>query len=332
MSRTLVRYWAYDQCLQNRKIKYTWRDLLEKANEASEIADYEPIRKTQFYKDIKALQSRPYNAPIETYKEGVQSYYYYTDPNYSLRNQQINELEAQQLRSAIMVLSRFKGMPQFDWVNEVIPKIEQQFGLNNESVEFIGFDQNVDLKGMEYFGELFNAILYQKSIGVTYQSFHATQPNTQTISPYYLKQYNNRWFLFGQDEQYDGLSNIPLDRIVDGIKHTNTPYIPNTQYDFNEYFEDFIGVTKPPKVELQRIKLWFTPKQTPYIHTKPIHGTQKQTLHEDGSSTVTIQVIPNFELEQLLLSYGEGCRVEEPKWLREKIRDRVNAVCNIYDD
>lgn len=37
------------------------------------------------------------------------------------------------------------------------------------------------------------------------------------VSPYHLKQYNNRWFLIGKQSDYDGLTNYAIDRI-DGIK------------------------------------------------------------------------------------------------------------------
>ncbi|XOV94268.1 MAG: helix-turn-helix transcriptional regulator [Bacteroidota bacterium] len=325
MSRTLIRFWAYDQCLQNRKIKYTWKDLLKKANEASEEAGYEPIKKTMFYKDIHAMQAPPYRAPIETIKEGRDSYYRYSDPDFSIKNQKLNELEAEELKSALMVLSRFKGMPQFDWVNEIIPKIEQQFGLNNESTSIIGFDENVDLKGMEFFGELFNAILYKKPLIIHYQSFKSTEPKAFEISPFYLKQHNNRWFLFGQVERFPGLTVLSLDRI-EAIKETKTAYIQNTSYDFDEYFEDIIGVTKPEGQECEKITLWFSPSQSPYIKTKPLHGTQKQRFNEDGSSEVTIEVISNFELQQLILSYGEHCRVLGPDNLAGIMSSRVKKM------
>lgn len=327
MSRTLIRYWAYDQCLQNRKIKYSWKDLLRKANEASEEAGYEPIKKTMFYKDIHAMQAPPYRAPIETIREGRDAYYRYSDPTFSIKNQKLNELEAEELKSALMVLSRFKGMPQFDWVNEIIPKIEQQFGLSNESSDIIGFDENVDLKGMEFFGELFNAILYKKPLIIDYQSFKSTEPKAFEISPYYLKQHNNRWFLFGQVERFPGLTVLSLDRI-ETIKDSKAEYIKNTSYDFDEYFEDIIGVTKPEGEECEKITLWFSASQSPYIKTKPLHGTQRQRFNEDGSSEVTIEVIPNFELQQVILSYGEHCRMLGPDSLKAVVRERIEKMVN----
>jgi predicted DNA-binding transcriptional regulator YafY len=329
MSKTLIRYLAYDRCLQNRGFKYTWQDLQKTANQDLEDRDYQPIGKTQFFQDIKDLKGAPYLAPIETYKDGGQSYYRYSDANYSFRKHELTEAEAEQVRSALSVLSRFKGMPQFEWVQEMIPKIEQTFRLGNQSEEIIGFEQNVDLKGLNYFGELFNAILHKKVLKLKYKSFKSDQTIEHTIHPYFLKQYNNRWFLFGKNQEYQGITNLALDRIEGEILPVNQTYVENTGIDFNEYFEDIIGVTKPVGKQAEKVKLWFSPTQAPYIHTKPLHGTQKEKWDESGL-TITIEVIPNVELEQLILRYGENCSVLEPEELKQKVQIRLKGALTNY--
>ena len=329
MAKTDIRYWAYDRCLQNRGIKYSWADLQKAANQDLEDVGYQPIGKTQFYEDVKALKGPPYNAPIETYKIAGQSYYRYTDPDFSLRKQDLTEGEAEQVRSALMVLSRFKGMPQFEWVQELIPKIEQTFKLGQTNLEVVCFEQNVDLRGIGYFGQLFNAIVFKKVLKINYKSFSQNEIIEQFIHPYYLKQYNSRWFLFAKNPNYEGITNLALDRIEDEIHEVSQTYIENTEYNFDEYFEDIIGVTKPTGKAVEMVKLWFSPSTAPYIHTKPLHGTQKEKLDDTGL-TVTIEVIPNVELEQLILRYGENCKVLEPMGLKERIQARLESSIKNY--
>jgi hypothetical protein len=137
-----ARYLAYDRCLKHTGRLFKWTDLLNAANRSLESQSADPIGKTQFFKDIKALKCPPWNAPIIS----ENGHYKYTDPNYSIRNQPLNESEAEQIKSALTVLSRFKGLPQFEWVQEIIPKIEKQFNLDNNKAEVIGFDQNIDFE------------------------------------------------------------------------------------------------------------------------------------------------------------------------------------------
>ena len=331
MSKTLIRYWAYDRCLQNRGIKYTWQDLQKAANRDLEEHDYQPIGKTQFFQDIKALRAPPWLAPVETYKADGQSYYRYSDANYSIKKQELTGVEAEQMRSALMVLSRFKGMPQFEWIQELIPKIEQTFKLGERNAEIIGFEQNVDLKGLGYFGQLFNAILFKKVLKIRYKSFTSNQISEQIIHPYYLKQYNSRWFLFGKNPDYEGITNLALDRFEDNITEISKPYIEDAGYNFDEYFEDIIGVTKPVGKKAEMVKLWFSPSQAPYIQTKPLHGTQRKKSQDEGGLIITIEVIPNPELEHVILRHGENCKVLEPEELRVKVQERLKKAVDNYE-
>jgi len=126
--KALTRYLAYDRCLRNPG-KHTWNDLLNKANDALAEEGLEGIGKTQFYADMQFMEFSEWKAPIEKYKEGRTVFFRYSDRNYSINNQPLNETEVKQLKSAIHVLTRFKGMPQFEWVNEIIPALETKLGL-----------------------------------------------------------------------------------------------------------------------------------------------------------------------------------------------------------
>jgi predicted DNA-binding transcriptional regulator YafY len=91
-----------------------------------------------------------------------------------------------------------------------------------------------------------------------------------------------------------------------------------------------IGVTKPVGVEVQRIKLWFSPDQAPYIDSKPLHGTQKCLSSDDSGMIISIEVIPNIELEQLILRHGEHCRVLEPELISNQIEKRIYKSLKLY--
>ena len=95
-----------------------------------------------------------------------------------------------------------------------------------------------------------------------------------------------------------------------------------------EYFEGIIGVTRNTGKAPEEIKLKFSVSSAPYVATKPLHLSQKITWLEKGELEVRITVIPNYELESVILSFGENVRVIEPTWLSERINERLKeAVC-----
>ena len=51
---------------------------------------------------------------------------------------------------------------------------------------------------------------------------------------------------------------------------------------------------------------------------------------KDGSAVIAIEVIPNFELEQLLLSFGERFEILSPTSLRETISARIKKNIEKY--
>ena len=149
------------------------------------------------------------------------------------------------------------------------------------------------------------------------------------MHPYYLKQYNNRWFLFGITEQdKDKLTNLPLDRIK-VIEPLQVQYIPNTAFDFEEYFDDVVGVSVPRTGEPERIVLKFDEQRFPYIDTKPLHPTQ--TVIDRDNRIVQIEVFQTPELESLLLSHGGHVEVIEPASLREKIKANAAIMTEKYN-
>lgn len=325
----MLRYQVLDKCFRNPGRQYSIDDLTEECNKA--LAELDPnsegIKRRQIYYDIRFMESEQgWAAPLEKYKAGRQVFYRYENQSFSINNQPINQMEAEQLRAAILILSRFKGLPQFEWVHEIIPKLEQSFGLSEQASEVISFEENEFLKGIDYIGPLFNAITNKMTLKLTYQSFKSEEPIMQLVYPYHLKQYNNRWFLFALNDNFKTLTNFALDRII-SLEESDKPYI-ESEYDFSEYFDDVIGVTVHDK-EPEWIELKLSDEQAKYVATKPLHHSQTKI---GGDPThIKIKVIPNFELKKLILSMGSSVEVISPESFKELIVKEIrNSDKNYY--
>jgi len=330
--KALTRYVAYDKLFRNRGRKYIWKDLLEAANEALLEEGLQGIGKTQLYADIQYMQCSEWKAPIETETDPSDKrikYYYYSDSGYSISNQPLSETEMTYLKSAVTVLSRFKGMPQFEWVNEIIPAIESKLGLIKLEKEVISFDSNIDYEGLVFITPLFNAIVNKRMLRITYQDFRSHVPYEIEFHPYYLKQYNNRLFVLGLNpERSDKIQNLALDRIKE-IQESTGEYL-TSDIVWEEYFSDFVGVSKNDTAPIEIRILILDEEQASYIRTKPLHETQKPLRKVEGGFETSIKVIPNYELEKLILSFGERIMVVSPKDFQEKIAERMRKSALLY--
>ena len=302
-------------------------EMFEKCNDVLEMRGEHLITALNTIRnDLLYIENR-WNIHIESIRNGREIRYRYEDPKFSIFNSPLTENEILQLTQAVSLLRRFEGMPGFGWVEEMSAHIQKTVSANPEAV--IGFDENKELKGMSFFTPLFNSIISKKAIKITYQSYKSFKNIEAVIHPYYLKEYNQRWFLFALNDQYKTISNFALDRI-ESIERTNTKYIPNTSIDFDSYFDDVVGVTVNPD-DVLTIKIWLSKDQAPYTLSKPIHPSQELIEeHEDGSAVISIEVIPNFELIQLLLSFGERIKVLSPKSLRDEILKKIEKNLENY--
>ncbi|WP_240469910.1 helix-turn-helix transcriptional regulator [Cyclobacterium sp. SYSU L10401] len=310
---------------------FFWEDLLEECNKA--LMEFNPsnegIRRRQLFDDIRFMESEQgWSIPLGRFQYSRKVYYRYEDLSFSISNQPLNDAEAEQIKSALQIFTRFKGTPQFEWVNEMIPMLESRFGLIDRKNEVIRFESNVDLKGIEFLMPLFNAIINERVLIANYKDFKSSIYYQITFHPYYLKQYNNRWFVFGlNSDKLVPNWNLALDRI-ESLSETRLKYIPS-ETDWEEYFYDLIGVTRPEGIGIKEVALRFSPEVAPYVITKPLHPSQKFKNDPSGLE-VRINVIPNFELERLVLSFGEQVRVISPQDFCERISQRLKSAGHLY--
>ena len=305
---------------------YSGKELIAFCNRELERRGMELVKsRTTLQNDLTEIENK-YRVVIERKQQGRQTLYRYRDANFSIYSTELSDEEFRQLRSFMDILSRFEGLPQFGWIDELAAHFNQSFTHSQSAI--VGFERNKYSKGMEHFKPLFDAISQRHVLRLTYQKFTANTSKEILVHPYHLKQYNNRWFLFCLDDAHGYISNYPLDRILKIERSTKEYKV--TDIDFDEYFEDIIGVSKPYGYDAVKIELWVSNSLWPYIETKPLHGSQR-FLHQDETGTIIeIEVIPNYELEQLLLSFGEKVKVLSPADIKEKIASRIRRSCENY--
>ncbi len=325
-----LRIRVIDECLSDHNRKYSTKMIFDRCNEELERRDFLTISAMNSIRDdMDQIQRIYHGADIESYREGRNIYYRYSDPNFSIFKTPMKPDEIVQLTQTLKLLQRFKGMPQFNWVDEIADRLGATLKIDQvPTEEVVGFDENLDLKGLEHFTPLFNAIIDKRALCLTYKGFGHSEGRTITVHPYYLKQYNKRWFLIAWNSEADFMANFAFDRII-AINDSTEPYRP-TDVHFFDYFDEMIGVSKDSRTEPKLVKLWVSPETWPYVKTKPLHGTQRTVCIDDSGAIITIEVYLNFELQQQLLSFGEGVMVLEPQELQDKIKERLTKAFDLY--
>ncbi len=345
-----IRYMTIDSLLRNQEGVFM-EDIIRgcKRAIAFETGDFfENIRlsKRTIQEDLKFFRES-YGANIEEVRREVPenkkkyitskskiSTYKYKDPNFSIANLPINKKERDSMLEALSVLYRLSQMQSLSWLKDTVQELQliRNHGIPKE--EIISFEESPQLKGIEFLKPAYDAIASKKAVEIRYYSHNQRKEFTFNVSPYFLKQYNKRWFLFGKShenflENPDRLLNLPLDRIV-SFQVSESGYISNVGINPSDYFKDIIGVSFDEKGKKEDVLIKVKSNHYHYIESKPFHHSQ--TVIEQGEDWVLIKisVVPNVELESQILSRGEFLEVVSPQSFREKLRERLQKSLENY--
>lgn len=173
--------------------------------------------------------------------------------------------------------------------------------------------------------DIISAMRDFRVISLCYQSFRHPEPFCFNVRPYCVKYFKQRWYLLGDSDL--GLRIYSLDRFVDMEELEEHFEIPKG-FDAEEYFGNYFGVIIGEEPE--DVKIRVVPDQVKYFRTLPMHGSQRETVQEDGSSVFSYHIAPTFDFVQEILSHGADVEVLEPAELRESVADIIAGMASRY--
>lgn len=323
------RYRIIDQALANKYKNWRYEDLIEHVCEklAEEYDISKGISKRQFDDDLRIMRKDPpegFGAPIIRLGGDI----YYDDPDFSINNNPLNNTDIENLKEVLRLIKPFRSLPMLSELESIIGKVQGAIS-QQKGDDIISLDHNPEAKGLQFIEKLYQLIREEKVISVLYKPFNRPDEMSFLIHPFLIKEYNNRWFLQGWLPEIDKYINLGLDRVI-SISILNG--IPD-----NAKREKLIGLQKnivgisfvDGEIPVT-IRLWFSKEQAPYIITKPIHSSQELIEENESGIVVGLQLVPNFELEQLILGFGERVKVLEPESLARNIADRLGLAKENY--
>lgn len=324
----LIRYKTIDKCLQNNYKQWTLNDLIEACSDA--LYEYEgkdiDVSKRTVQLDIQMMRSDKlgYNAPIVVYDR---KYYKYEDPDYSIVNIPVTDKDLKVMNEAIQVLRQFKDFSLFKEMDGVLQRLEDSvYASQKNNRAIIHLDKNEQLKGLEFIDVIYEAIQNKKVVEVTYQSFNARKSSAMKVHPQLLKEFNNRWFVLATNK--GKFITLALDRIIKIEIIDDLEYL-DLEVNGDEYYKEVVGVTVSNS-RAQRVQFWIDKKNAPYVITKPFHASQRTIETREDGTIFNIFVQVNFELERLILGFGDSIEVLKPLKLRERMQKKLRTAIRNY--
>ena len=101
--------------------------------------------------------------------------------------------------------------------------------------------------------------------------------------------------------------------------------------DFDEYFEDVVGVSIYNNSEVEVVVLKVSKDLFPYIESKPIHGSQRVIKKDVNDVMIELKVKINHELIAMLFSFMDAIEILEPLSLRNQFKQLTINILNKYN-
>jgi predicted DNA-binding transcriptional regulator YafY len=200
------------------------------------------------------------------------------------------------------------------------------FKEKNNALSFVEFENKAAIEYIPNFKIVLDAIQQQLPITFKHNSFYHLKQEEYTLKPYFLKQYQNRWYVIGETEK--GYRTFGIDRIENIIVGTKK-FKPKTE-EAKDKFSHVIGLNYKDH-NIEKIQLSFHISQKLYIDSLPLHQSQKEiNSKNENSFDIELLIHPNFEFRQQVLKYGSLVKVVEPKWLAEEIKEELRNSLENY--
>ncbi len=306
------------------------QDLVEYVSEKLEIE----TSSSTIQKDIYAMRfdsGLGFFAPIE-FDRKLKAYIY-TDPFYSINKIAVSPEDLQGLELAIGILEQFKDVPAIKLFDDAINKIATSIKYNIEHSapsKILYLDRPKRYTGIEFLNDIVEAIRNKNVLKIQYKSFVKKEIKKHTVHPYFVKEYNGRMYLIGKDihpTKPAKFLTFSFDRMNQIVKLNQT--FNEEHVDTDNYFNSTIGVTKTDK-NPEKIILQIDSLQKNYILSQPLHHSQKILKETKKYLLIELNVVINYELTSLLLSFKNNVKVIKPQSLVREIKEIASNICKLY--
>ena len=184
--------------------------------------------------------------------------------------------------------------------------------------------------GVENVQMILEAIDKKKGIVCDYYSFNKKTKKSHVMIPYFLRTWEQRWYLAAElNNHHHGIAIFALER-MDNLSLTEEKMTPTHNITVDEYFDGCFGANHSDEQKPERILIKVYSTQVEYVKALPIHESQKEIEATDEWSIFEYRLVPCYNFYQQLLWHREKLEVLEPQYVRDEIKIAIQKMLEHY--
>jgi hypothetical protein len=176
---------------------------------------------------------------------------------------------------------------------------------------------------------IIDAMSDNRRLCISYKGYNMSDYQDMFIHPYCLRLFKRRWYIIAYSEYSKGNRLFMLDRARSVEVLTDSFTMPE-DFDAEEYFNDIYGVRQTDRSEMTKVVLKVNANRCDLLRNLPLHPSQKEVETTPEYSIFKVELKPNFDLKQELISYLDALEVLEPVSLRDELRMTIKSMYRKY--
>ena len=205
--------------------------------------------------------------------------------------------------------------------------------LRNLLNESVGLHDRILLEDVpsshRFLTVIIDAMRDNRRMCISYKGYNMSDYQDMFIHPYCLRLFKRRWYIIAYSEYSKGNRLFMLDRVRSVEVMTDSFTMPEG-FDAEEYFNDIYGVRQTDRSEMTKVVLKVNANRCDLLRNLPLHPSQKEIETTPEYSIFKVELKPNFDLKQELISYLDALEVLEPVSLRDELRMTIKSMYRKY--
>ena len=313
------RYVVIDSMLRNKMRPYpTLEQIVAACWDRLEIE----TKPNTIAKDIERMRMLPpvgFDAPIkfDRYHWG----YVYTDPDFKIGNLDLTDADIASIKESLALVQSI-GAGRIDEkfghaMQKVLATAAEVFDQpQSNAASYLQTMSPPISRGFAHFELFSRACREQIPLSFVHYGYKKRKFTAVQLHPFLIKEFDNKWYLFGYSENHQEVRHFGFDRIYSPLL-LNKPYKRFDQQTTFDLLANAYGVFPIPDKKKQRITLEVSSLITHYFEAYPIHNSQQIKKHADGTAQITLELVPTIELARLILWHGYHVQQIAPKWFAD---------------
>jgi len=197
-------------------------------------------------------------------------------------------------------------------------------------LEYVSFDDSKSFKGLNNLKPILIALAQKRKLKFVHENYMQKTFKNYEITPFLLKEYENRWYIIGVPEGMEEIRTFGVDRISQISLGSNARLKKQNFENQLKVFDNIIGLdyenNKPVPIRLLVNGLHIN-----YMKSLPIHHSQViHPIDENEQHFVDFFLVPNYEFKTQVLKMGEEAVVIAPDEFRDEIKNMLQSTLERY--